>query len=94
MAVYHYRAKDDKGQTTQGRIDALTKYEALSQLYQRDLTVVQMEEEIDGRRTVVKLPPVKVYRGLFARRVRPSSAGRWPYRSVRAYLSVRRSRRL
>lgn len=69
MAVYYYQAKDAKGLPSKGRVEASTKYEALTQLYDRGLTVVELSEDVAGERVGVKLPAVKPSRSWLKRRV-------------------------
>jgi type IV pilus assembly protein PilC len=71
MSFYRYSARDAKGKVLKGDIEASTKYEALSQLYARGFTVVDMEEARGGvgHQIGVSLPPVKAKSGLVSGRI-------------------------
>ncbi len=45
MPTYRYMARDVSGVSTEGEVDSATKFEALSLLQSRGLTVVRIEEE-------------------------------------------------
>lgn len=72
MPVFNYSARDPRGQTTKGDIEASTKFEALSQLYSRGLTVVEVGEEhgdhlvgvkVGGTRDLTPVKPAKAWGG-------------------------------
>lgn len=72
MSFYRYSARDAKGASFKGDVEAQTRYEALSQLNARGLTVVEIEEAGGGLvRAAISAqpPPIKVSKGFRSGRV-------------------------
>ncbi len=72
MPFYRYSARDAKGASFKGDVEAQTRYEALSQLNARGLTVVEIEEVGGGfvRAAISARPPaIKVSKGFRSGRV-------------------------
>jgi type IV pilus assembly protein PilC len=66
MPLYRYSARDAKGKSSKGDIEASTKYEALSQLYARGFAVVNMDAVRGGaERAVDARPPVEKAQSAF-----------------------------
>ena len=69
MPTFQYTAKDTSGRFVKGEIESVSKYEALSRLYTRGLTVLGMD---DGTGAVIAprvLSTAKATKGFFLRRV-------------------------
>jgi type IV pilus assembly protein PilC len=73
MPIFHYTARDAKGLSLSGEIEAPSKYEALSQLYARGLTVLGVKEgagEAGGTPTMrARIPDAKIRKGWLVRRI-------------------------
>jgi type IV pilus assembly protein PilC len=71
MPLYRYTARDNKGKSLKGDVEAATKYEALSQIYARGFTVVEMDEMqgAAARQVAARLPAVKPTKGFMAGKI-------------------------
>lgn len=68
MSEYRYSAKDRSGRTVAGTCSALTRFEALSQLQAKGLTVTEISDEALGVGGV-EMVKVQARKGLLLRRV-------------------------
>lgn len=75
MPIYVYAAREASGKLVTGEVDTTTRYEALSHLYARGFTVVEISEErpdsaAGAKLTLLKtLPPVRANRGVRLERI-------------------------
>ncbi|MEI6564801.1 MAG: type II secretion system F family protein [bacterium] len=69
MPLFQYTAKDSGGRFIKGEIESPSKYEALSQLYTRGLTVIGMDAGAGMTMATLIMPKAKATKGLFLRRV-------------------------